>query len=116
MLCPIYTCKYDNFIFLGDLNSVAEDTNIKVLCSSCNLASIVNKATCYKNPDKPTCIDLVLTNCPLSFQNSYVIETGISNFHKMVVKVTKTFYRKTQPKIIHYRDHKNFSNDIFKES
>ena len=25
---------------------------------------MTNKPTCYKNPDKPTCIDLILTNCP----------------------------------------------------
>ena len=77
---------------------------------------MVNKATCYKNPDKPTCIDLILTNCPGSFQNSCVVETGLSDFHKMVVTVMKTSYRKSQPKIIHYRNYKNFSNDIFRDS
>ena len=68
---------------------------------------MVNKTTCYKNPDKPTCIDLILTNCPGSFQNSCVVETGLSDFHKMVVTVMKTSYRKSQPKIIHYRNYKN---------
>ena len=77
---------------------------------------MVNKATCYKNPDKPTCIDLILTNCPGSFQNSCVVETGLSDFYKMVVTVMKTSYRKSQPKIIHYRNYKNFSNDIFRDS
>ena len=28
----------------------------------------------------------------------------------------KTSHRKSQPKIIHYRNYKNFSNDIFRES
>ena len=32
---------------------------------------MVNKATGYKNPDKPTCIDLILTNCSRSFQSCH---------------------------------------------
>ena len=38
---------------------------------------MINKPTCYKNPDRPSFIDLILTNCPHSFQNSCVIETFI---------------------------------------
>ena len=87
-----------------------------MFCSSYNLTSMVNKATCYKNLDKPTCIDLILTNCPGSFQNFYVVETGLSDFHKMVATVLKTSYRKSQPKTIYYRNYKTFSNDIFSDS
>ena len=34
----------------------------------------------------------------------------------MVVAVMKTSYRKSQPKLIHCRSYKNFSNDIFRDS
>ena len=77
---------------------------------------MVNKATCYKNPNKPTCIDLITTNYPGLFQNSCVVEIALSDFHKMVVTVMKTSYRKSQPKIMHYHNYKNFSNDIFRDS
>ena len=73
----IYTSKYDNLIFLGDFNAGVEDADIKNFCCSYNLTSMVNKATCYKNPDKPTCIDLILTNCPGSFQNYCVVDGTI---------------------------------------
>ena len=76
---------------------------------------MVNKPTCYKNPDRLSCIDLVLTNCLRSFQNSCVIETGLSHFHKMVVTVMKTTYRKLEPRIVYYRDFKYFCNNSFKE-
>ena len=76
---------------------------------------MVNKPTCYKNPDRPSCIDLVLTNCLRSFQNSCVIDTGLSHFHKMVVTVMKTTYRKLEPRIVYYRDFKYFCNNSFKE-
>ena len=77
---------------------------------------MINKPTCYRNPDKRTCIDLILTNCPGSFQNSCVIETGLSDFHKMIVTVMKTSYRKIEPRVINYRDYKSFSNEGFRES
>ena len=64
---------------------------------------------------KPSYIDLILTNCPRSFQNSCAIETGLSNFHKLVGTVMKTTYKKSQPKIIIYRSYKCFNNERFKE-
>ena len=64
---------------------------------------MINRPTCIKNPEKPSCIDLILTNHPRCFQNSCPIETGLSNFHKLVVTVMKTTYKKSQPKIIIYR-------------
>ena len=61
---------------------------------------MINKPTCYKNLEKPSCIDLILTNCPSSFQNSSVMETRLSDFHKMVTTVMKTTFRKMEPKAI----------------
>ena len=34
----------------------------------------------------------------------------------MVVTVIKISHRKIQPKLIHYRNYNNFSNDIFRKS
>ena len=48
---------------------------------------MINKPTCHKNPDGPTCIDLILRKCLGSFQNLIAIETGLSDFHKMIVTV-----------------------------
>ena len=62
---------------------------------------------------KPSCIDLILTNKPRSFQCSSVIETGLSDFHKMTVNVMKTFFEKLQPRVVNYRDYKYFENDKF---
>ena len=43
------------------------------------------------------------------------METGISEFHKMVITVLKIFYNKQKPKIIHYRNYKTFNANLFKE-
>ena len=55
----------------------------------------------------------MITNRPKSFQNSEVIETGLSDFHKMSLTVMKVFYNKQKPKIIQYRKYKDFSNEAF---
>ena len=65
---------------------------------------MINKPTCHKNPEKPSCIDLILTNCPRSFQNSCIVEKGLSDFHKMVTTLMKAIFRKMEPKVIKYRD------------
>ena len=93
----LFTIKYERLLFLVDFNAGMEDFSIKTFCSSDNLTSVTSKPTCYKNPDKPTCIGLILTNCPGSFQNSYNIETGLSDFHKMIV------YWNIEPRVINYR-------------
>ena len=58
-----------------------------------------------------TCIDITLTNCPGSFQNSYVTETGLSDFHKMIVTVMKASNWKIEPRVINYRAYKSFLNE-----
>ena len=90
----LYLTKYDQLLFLGDFNAGVEDSFVKKFCSSYNHTSMINRPTCYKNPEKP-CIDLILTNCHRSLQNSCAIETGLSDFHKLVVTVMKTTYKKS---------------------
>ena len=109
----LYLTKYQ-LLFLGDFNAVVKDSSVKNFCSSYNLTSMINKPMCFKNPEKPSCIDLILTNYSRSFQNSCTIETGLSDFHKLVVTVMKTTYKKTQPNIINYRSYKYFNNEIFR--
>ena len=76
---------------------------------------MINRPTCFKIPEKPSSLDLILTNCPRSFQNFCTIEKGLSEFHKLVVTVIKTTYQKSQPKIINYRSYKYFNNENFRE-
>ena len=79
-----------------------------------NLKSLVKQKTCFKNPDNPSCIDLILTNSPRSFQDSCVFETGLSDFNKLTATVLKQYFPKPKPKIVNYRDYRNFRNDEFR--
>ena len=68
----------------------------------------------FKNIENPSCIDLFITNCHRCFQNTIAISTGLSDFHKMIVTVMKQIIPKANPKIIPYRDYKNFVENNFR--
>ena len=75
---------------------------------------MIKDATCFKNPDKFWCIGLMLTNRNRSLQKSCKIDRWLSDFHKMVVTVLRSFLNKLGSKIIQYGDYKKFSNDAFR--
>ena len=78
-----YYSKYENIVFLGDFNADIEETTMMSFCESHNLTNLTKQPTCFKNPKKPSCTNLILTSRPKSFQATCVIETGLSDFHRM---------------------------------
>ena len=64
---------------------------------------MLRQSTCYKNFEKPTYIDVILTNMPRSFQSTFVIEAGLSDFHLMTLTVMRKKIKKIKPTIINYR-------------
>ena len=79
------------------------------------LKKLIKVLTCFKNPERPTSIDEMLTNSNRSFQNSCAIEMGLSDFHKMIVTILKTYFQKKEPKIMQYQDYKTFSEEEYRE-
>ena len=103
------TSTYDNIILLGDFNTEPTDTALSHFCEIYNFKNLIKDTTCFKNPNKPSCIDLIITNRPKSLQNSMVIETGLSDFHNMCITVMKMCYSKQKPSIIHYHKFKDLT-------
>ena len=68
-------------ILLGDVNVEPEDESIAEFLNLYNLKNLVKQKTCFRTPDKHTCIDVILTICPRSFQNADTFERGLSDFH-----------------------------------
>ena len=79
------------------------------------MKSLIRVPTCYKNPANLTCMDMMLTNSNRSFQNFCTIETGLSDFHKMIVTVLKIYFQKREAKVINCRDYQNFGNEKFRQ-
>ena len=61
-----------------------------------------NEATCFKNVDKPFCIDLFLSNNSKFFENCLALETSLPDFHKFVVTVIKKEQERFPPKIVKF--------------
>ena len=106
--------KYENFLIIGDFNAQASDTSVKDFCDVYSFKYLINEPTCYKSPNNLKCLDLMLINRQHSFQNSCVIDTRLSDFYKMTVTVLRSYFLKAEPKIVLYRDYKQFSNNEFR--
>ena len=96
----LYSSHYENVLIIGDLNLEANNSAMSVFSDTYDLKSFMKEPACYKNPNKPSCIDLMKS----SFKGSCVIETGLSDFHRMTVTVMKGTFEKLQPRVINYRD------------
>ena len=96
--CLNELCKtYENILLLGDFNSEKREDAMQEFCNVYNLKNLVKESTCFKNVDNPSCIDLVLTN------KSSVVETGLSDFHRLTIRIMKTNFSKQTPKVLSYR-------------
>ena len=112
-----YLPSYDNVVLAGDFNSEASEEVMDDFCILFNLKSLIKSPTCFKSDTNPSCIDLILTNRNNCFQNSTTIETGLSDFHHLVLTVLKTTFRKKPPKVVRYRNYRlynrqNYINDL----
>ena len=112
----VMSSNYENIVLIGDFNVDMSNDYMKDFCELYHFKNLIKGPTCFKNFDNPSSIDLILTNKYRSFCNSCTVETGLSDFHRMVVTVLKTSFQKLGPKIIKYRDYKNFSNEYFKDN
>ena len=95
---------YDNFIFIGDFDEGIDENTMKSFYNMNYLKSLI----------KVPSTDLILTNQPNLFQHRSAFEIGVSDFHLLTVTEFKMGFRKPLPKIIAYRDYRNFGNAKFR--
>ena len=106
-----YSTLYKNCVLLGDLNIVRDNTQLQNFCESFLLEHLIKKPTCYKG-DNPTGTDHIITNVPKRFMKSIVLETGISDHHKMIMTIFRST-AKGKHKTVYYRCYKKFNLDQF---
>ena len=73
----LYSLNEDNLLLMGNFNVNISKLNIKDFCDLHGFKSLIKVPTCFKNPENPSCIELILTNNLLSFQSSGVIDWPI---------------------------------------
>ena len=104
---------YQNIVVMGDINLEPDNDTLVEFKTTYNLVNLIKVPTCYKNVNKPTSIDVILTNKPKSFQKSSALTSGLSDFHELIVTVLKTEFAKICPNVINYRCYKNFLIETF---
>ena len=87
-----------------------------LLCNILGLKSLIKDETSYKNSENPSSIYLILTNNPRSFQNSCVIQTGLSDFHRMAVTAMKTSFKRLKPRVINYKSINLLKTNYFEKN
>ena len=100
---------------LGDFNSTVNEEEMADFCDMYDLHNLIKEPTCFKSIENPSLIDLILTNRTNNFQHSRVVETGLSDFHKMTVTVMKNHSKKKEPIRIVYHDKSKFDAIKFRD-
>ena len=54
----------DNFFIVGDFNSGMSESAMENFSGTYSPNNLIKAPTCFKNPNKPSCIDSILTNFP----------------------------------------------------
>ena len=108
----IYSSQFDHFTILGDFNVEIKNSEMKGFYKNYNLKSLIRVPACFKPPETSSCTDLILTNFPRSFQSCFVVETGLSDFHKMAVAVMKSSVQKLKSRAILCRNYNFFITKI----
>ena len=109
---------YDNIILAGDLNVDMDIPSKDVhgylsdICDTFDLTNLIKGKTCTQS-EQGSSLDVILTNRPRSFQKSCLIETGISDHHKLVMTFLRCHFQKLPAKHILYRSYKHFNEESF---
>ena len=107
-------CSCEKIVLAGDFNTQERERLLDTFLYQHELHSIKRNPTCYKNPNNPSNIDLILTNCSSFFKTDTIL-TGLSDFHKLVLFVFKTTFTKSKPKEIVCRNYRKFNENNFNE-
>ena len=91
-----YSQMYNKFLVIGDFNAEEpEPCTLAQFLYDYNAVKTIHENKCYKSMYNSSCIDLVITNSPNIFQSMSTFCIGLDDFHKLVVTVLTTSFKKT---------------------
>ena len=109
-----YCKKYQNFLVMGDLNTLESEDVLQDFLEERDLKNLVKFLTCFKSTTNPSAIYPNITSKSQSFQKTINVSTGLSDFHDMVLISMKSTIQNAPPKVILYKDMKKFDKVAFK--
>ena len=108
-------CQSEKVVLVGDFIAQIGEKCFDNFLFQHELKSINQKPTCYKIPDKPSCIDFILKKQPIKFLQKRLFIYGLSDCHKLLMSVFKTTLSKSKPKEIIYRNFKKINEVDFNQ-
>ena len=109
---------YDNVVIMGNISVNTQDhqsQGINKLFEFCDvfaLQNLIKSSTC-ETKTSSTLIDVILTNQVRSFRHNKTVETGISDFHKLVMTSFRSTYQRVRHTKIRYRSYKTSDENAF---
>ena len=110
----MFSKKYTNFFLAGDFNSEGTETVLLEFLNIHDAKNMVKEKTCFKSINNLTSVDLLISNKEKCFKFATTIDTGLSDFHEMVLVILKKKFEKAKPKVISYRDYRHFDGSSFR--
>lgn len=105
--------QYNNIIFLGDINIDQQNENSFDSCmSSYDFAQLINEPTRITNTSQ-SIIDVIYINKPEFIINSGTTNADLISDHRLIFCNMNINTKRPKPKLVTYRDFKNFVYDEF---
>ena len=107
--------EYENIMLIGNLNLNTKsnlNSYYSDLCDTFDLTNLIKASTCFKSSNQ-TSFDVILTNRPRSFQQSAIITTELSDYHKMTLTFFRSYFSRLPPKTITSRMFRYFETKEF---
>ena len=95
---------------MGDFNMTPNNPKLIELIADHELYILISEPISFKSIN-PICIDNFLTNK----KNHLTLETGASDYHKLIGTMLRSTFTKGKPKEMFYRCYRNFDNKKFEE-
>ena len=79
--------EQNNTTLLDDFKVHPEEIKMSIFLNNYQLKTNLKRKTCFKNPDRPTCNDLILTNYWQSFDVTCTPEIRLGNFKNWLILI-----------------------------
>ena len=87
-----YSRTYTNITLMGHFNTRPDDKNFRAFSEGHNLFNLMKDKTSFKSASG-TYIDLIFTNKKFCVKNTSTIDTGVSDFHRMIFTQLKLTFQ-----------------------
>ncbi len=78
-----------------------------------NMTNLIKGPTCFKNPDNPSSVDVILCTCPRRISSTLNVNIGVSDHHNITLAASKLYVKRQPKKQIIYRSYKNLDDDEY---